>query len=86
MSDALKALDLHKFNQKISFSTAKCLSYVRRASVQQENVALTVDIPYKYLEQWYDLKQDGKFAGSSYVEILNAFISQDAWHRDKARV
>jgi hypothetical protein len=77
MSDVLKALDLHKFDQRISFSTEKCLTYVRRASVQQENVALTVDIPYKYLEHWYDLKQDGKLAGCSYVEILNAFVSQN---------
>ena len=77
MSDVLKALDLHKFDQRISFSTEKCLTYVRRASVQQENVALTVDIPYKYLEHWYDLKQDDKLAGCSYVEILNAFVSQN---------
>lgn len=77
MSDALQALDLHKFKQNISFSTEKCLSYARKASIEQESIALTVDIPYKYLEYWYDLKQDGKLPLCSYVEILNAYISQN---------
>jgi hypothetical protein len=33
---------------------------------------VTVNIPHEYLEQLYDLKQDGKLTGLSYVEVLNA--------------
>ena len=78
MSDVLKALDLHKLKQKISLSTEKCLNYARQNTVNENDIVLTVNIPYELLRCWYDLKQDGKLPHCSYiyVEILNAFISQ----------
>lgn len=77
MSDILKAFDLNKFKQKISLSSEKCLNYARQSTTLQENIALTVNIPYKYFEHWYDLRQDGKFIDRSYVEVLNAFLLQN---------
>ncbi|CAB4007100.1 Hypothetical predicted protein [Paramuricea clavata] len=78
MSAVLKALNLHKLKQKISFSTRTCINHPRKAVTEDENIVLTVYIPHEYLEQLYDLKQDGKLTGLSYVEVLNAFISQNA--------
>ena len=78
MSAVLKAFNLHKLKQKISFSTETCINHPQKASTEEENIVVTVNISHEYLEQLYDLKQDGKLTGLSYVEVLNAFISQNA--------
>ena len=55
-------------------------------NVQENDIVFTVGIPYKHMRYWYDLKQDGKLAEQSYVQILNAFILQHAWHQDQSRL
>ena len=73
----LKAFDLNKFMQKISLSTKHCLKYTRKASVPENDIVFTFLILYEHLRSWHDLKQDGKLAEHSNVEILNAFLSKD---------
>lgn len=77
MSAVLKAFNLHKLKQKISFSTERCINHPRKASTQEENIVVTVNIPHEYLDHLYQLKQDGKLTEHSYVEVLNVFISQN---------
>ena len=48
---------------------------LNKAVVQQQNIALTVYIPHKYLVHWYDLKQD-KLGECSFVQLLNVFVSR----------
>lgn len=83
MSDVLTAFDLHKFKQKVSLCTDLCLNYARKRIVNENEIVFTVKIPYEHLISLYDLKQNGELAGFSYVEILNAFISQ---HSIKVKV
>ena len=66
MSAVLKAFNLHKLKQKISFSTETCINHPQEASTEEENIVVTVNIPHQYLEQLYDLKQDGKLTGLSF--------------------
>ena len=76
MSDILQAFDFHKFEQKISLTTDKCLNYARKHNVHENDIVFAVKIPYEHLMSWYDIKAYGKLAEFSYVEILNAFLSQ----------
>ncbi|CAB4027471.1 Hypothetical predicted protein [Paramuricea clavata] len=41
---------------------------MQKGITEEENIVVTVNIPHKYLEQLYDLKQDGKLTGLLYIE------------------
>jgi hypothetical protein len=47
MSDILKQFDLNKFKYSISLSTEHCLSYVRKASVSEDEIVLTIGMRVK---------------------------------------
>ena len=57
-------------------STELCLSYTRKASVNDCDIGLTIGISYKHLRSWYDWKKSGTLGENSFNEILNPFISQ----------
>jgi hypothetical protein len=49
MSAVLKAFNLHKLKQTISFSTETCINHPQKASTEEENIVVTVNIPHEYL-------------------------------------
>ena len=75
MTDILKHFNLNKFKQNISLSANHCLQYVRKASVKDDGIAVTICIPYEHLRSWSDLRGNGTLT-ETFVQILNAFIVQ----------
>lgn len=61
--------------QKISISTNHCQNYIQRQNVSDNEIALTIRIPNEHLRTWHDKKEHSLLRPLTYVQILNAFIS-----------
>ena len=76
MSDVIKAFDLCKCKENIRLSTDHCLTYVQKDCVSGNEIVFTVNIPFEFLRSCHELKEKGRLAEFSYVQILNTFISR----------
>lgn len=75
MSNALELYSKRKFTHDITVDNQHLSSCLTNSSFKPEDVAFTVHLPFEYLRSCCKAKQTS-LAEWSYVQILNAFISE----------
>ena len=74
MSDELKKYDFKKFKGEISVDKNHSLQYLRRQTVNADEIVFTLHITNKVLKSWHDIKET---LSCSFVEILNCFLAEN---------
>ena len=74
MSDELKKYDFKKFRGEISVDKNHSLQYLRKRTVNADEIVFTLHITNKALKSWYDIKET---LSCSVVEILNYFLAEN---------
>ena len=70
MSDELKKYDFKKFKGEISVDKNHSLQYLRKQTVNGNEIVFTIHITNKILKSWHDIS---KTLSCSFMEILNCF-------------
>ena len=82
MSDELKKYDFKKFKGAISVDKNHSLQYLRKQTVNADEIVFTIHITNKILKSWDDIRQ---MISCSFVEILNCFLAKKLCNSSKER-
>lgn len=74
MSSELKKYDFKKFKGEISIDNNHSLQYLRKQTVNADEIVFTLHITNKALKSWYDIRET---LSCSFVEILNCFLAEN---------
>ena len=74
MSDELKKYDFKKFKGGINVDKNHSLQYLRKQTVNANEIVSTIHITNKILKSWHDIRQT---VSCSFVEILNCFLAEN---------
>ena len=74
MSDELKKYDFKKFNGEISVDKNHSLEYIRKQTVNADEIVFTLHITNRALKSWHDIRET---LSCSFVEILNCFLAEN---------
>lgn len=75
-SDILKSFNIPNIEKEVTLSTNHCHNYIKKETVQENEIAFTINLTVKVLRSWYDNKDGDVLKSFSYVQILNVLISQ----------
>jgi len=75
MSDQLDLLDVEKFRHEITVDTNHCLQYVKKQSVNAEEIVLAIHLTNQILKTWHDVRQ--KATSCTFIDLLNTSLAEN---------
>ena len=75
-NNILKAFNIPNIEKEVTLSTNHCPNFIERENVQELEIVFTIYITSKVFRSWYDHKDGDVLKSFSYIQIVNALISQ----------